>query len=101
MNGIEVKIEPEQINKMVSEAILKSVLGNEVKKVIQDNVDKLSSSFNNPLDKVIQRHIEDMVIKVLREDHKEEITKMIKEALSEKLTGDFIHKIIMAGLKIY
>jgi len=99
--GIEVKIDPEDINKMVSEAILKSALGAEVKEAIQKTLANLNSNFNNPLTKVIERHIEDMVIKVLSEDHREEITKLIKETLSEKLTSDFIHKIVMAGLKEY
>ena len=60
---LNVNIDPEQINKMVADAVLESALGDAVKKVINEQVKKLSSSYNNPLDSVVQQHIADMTPK--------------------------------------
>ena len=98
---LNVNIDPDQINKMVADAVLESALGDAVKNVIDEQVKKLSSSYNNPLDSVVQRHIADMVRATLTAEYTDELRERVHKAVADKMTDDFVSKVIEAGFRNY
>lgn len=98
---LNVAIDPEQINKLVAEAVLQSAIGVQVEKLVKAHVDKLSQSYDNPLDSVIRGHISDLVREVLHKEHGDTLRAKVVEAVSAKITDDFVGKIISNGLSRY
>ena len=98
---LNVDIDPEQINKMVADAVLESALGEAVKKTIAEQVKSISSSYNNPLESVIRKYMQDMVEQVLIKDYGKELKAKVNTAVASKITDDFIGKIIESGFRNY
>lgn len=90
---VNVNIDPEQINKMVSEAILKSTLGNALETAIKKEMASLTGNYNNPLDYTIKQHVSDIVKNILATEYKPKITESLTKALSTKMTDEYIDKI--------
>ncbi|MDP8950117.1 MAG: hypothetical protein M3N00_07730 [Actinomycetota bacterium] len=49
-NGINVNIDPEEVNKAIADAIIQSAIGKKLERVINQEVEKLSRSYNNPIE---------------------------------------------------
>lgn len=98
---LNVNIDPEQINKMVADAVLESALGDAVKKVINEQVKKLSSSYNNPLESVVQQHIVNMIRDTLVTEYADDFKSKVHKAVADKMNDDFVGKVIEAGLRNY
>lgn len=94
---LNINIDPEQINKMVAEAVLNSAIGEQVKVQVQKNVDELGRSYNNPIDDVIKKHVNDLILQCLLQEHAEILKAKIHEALSGKITDEFVNKVMDAG----
>ena len=90
---MELKIEPEAVNKLVADAVLNSAIGESVKKAIEKEVANLTRSYDNPLESVIRNHVAEIARTVLREEHGEFIKERIKEALAAKLSDEFIDSV--------
>ncbi|MEJ1404715.1 MAG: hypothetical protein RPU73_12740 [Candidatus Sedimenticola sp. (ex Thyasira tokunagai)] len=97
MMDLNVNIDPEQINKLVAEAVLNSAIGEQVKAQVQKNVDELGKSYNNPIDAVIKKHINDLILQCLMAEHAELLKAKVHEALSGKITDEFVNKVMDAG----
>jgi len=94
---LNINIDPEQINKMVAEAVLNSAIGEQVKTQVQKNVDELGKSYNNPIDGVIKKHVNDLILQCLMKEHSELLKTKVHEAVSGKITDEFISKVMEAG----
>lgn len=94
---LNINIDPEQINKLVAESVLNSAIGEQVKAQVQKNVDELGKSYNNPIDAVIKRHINDLIIQCLMAEYSEFLKSKVHDALSGKITDDFVNKVMEAG----
>ena len=94
---LNININPEQINKMVAEAVLNSAIGDQVKVQVQKNIDELGKSYNNPIDAVIKKHVNDLILKCLMKEHSELLKTKIHEAVSGKITDEFVNKVMDAG----
>lgn len=94
---LKIDINPEQINKLVAEAVLNSAIGEQVKTQVQKNVDELGRSYSNPIDGVIKRHINDLILQCLMNEHSELLKAKVHEALSGKITDEFVNKVMDAG----
>ena len=94
---LNVNIDPEQINKMVSEAVLESAIGDQVKTQVQKTVDELGRSYNNPIEGVIQQQVADLILQCLMAEHAETLKGKVHEAVSSKITDEFVNKVMEAG----
>lgn len=91
---VKVDINPEDVNRMVVDAILKSTLGKAVQDAVKESVGKISRSYDNPLQRVIEKHIDDVILGVLHSEYKEVMKSKVQEALAGKITDDFVNKIV-------
>ena len=94
---LKIDIKPEHINKMVAEAVLNSAIGEQVEAVVKKNVKELGRGYDNPIDAVVKKHISDLIVSILATEHGEELKKQVKEAVSEKITSEFVSKIVDAA----
>lgn len=98
---LNIQINPEDVNKLVAEAVLKSSIGVQVERIINEHVAKLSQSYNNPIERVVEMEVQRIVVSVLSQNHMEAIKKRVTEALALKLSDEFIGSVIEKGLRNY
>lgn len=90
MSGIEVN--PEQINQMVSEAILKSSIGEALRRAVDKQILSLTASYNNPLEEVIKEHVLLEMRRLITIEYHDKIEAMVKEKITEKVVGDVVNE---------
>ena len=91
---VKVDINSEDVNRMVVDAILKSTLGEAVQEAIKKAVKDISRSYDNPLEAVIKKHIDTVIIGVLHSEYKEVMRSQVQKSLEGKVTDDFVSKIV-------
>jgi len=93
MNGINVNVNPEQVNQVVADAIIKSAIGEHLDKAIKAEVDKLSRSYDNPVQKVVQAEIRDAITNIVHEQYAEKIKMLVAEKVTEQFTEELFEKL--------
>lgn len=95
---IKLDIDAQQINDMVSKAVIESAIGDALKSSIDEQVKKLNRGWDSPLDSIVRQEVQAACFRILREEYKEEIESVVKDKLAEQITGDFIGEIMIAAL---
>lgn len=98
---MEISIDPQAVNQLVADAILKSTLGEAVKKAVEKEVANLTRGWDNPLELVIRNYLAQMARDVLVSDHQEALRQRLSEALATKLSADFIDRVCEAAASKY
>lgn len=91
----EIKVDPETVNKVVSEAIVKSALGVNLEKSINSAMKECVEGYNSPVKKLVERHITEAIQQVLDKDYRD---KIIAE-ISKRLSNEHIDKIVSASVE--
>ena len=91
---MELKIDPAQVEKMLAQMVLESGLAKHLDAAVQRQLGKLSGTWDNPLDKVVEQEIFSIAREVFRESIRETLKEKVKEALNKKIEGDLADKII-------
>lgn len=100
MEPIKVAIDADAINKMVSEAILNSALGDAVKAAIDREVVKVTRAYDNPLDRLVEQEIARLVGQLLRDEYQETLKKQLSAILAERVTSDLICELMYKALNV-
>lgn len=98
---MELKLDPNDVNKLVAEAVLNSAIGEAVKKAVEKEIAKLSGSWDNPLESVVRNHVCDITRDVLNKEHGDAIRERVKAALTSKLSQEFIDRVCEAAASKY
>lgn len=98
---MELKIEPEAVNKLVADAVLNSAIGEAVKKAVEKEIANLSRGYDNPLENVIRNHVAEIARTVLHEEHGEAIKARLSAALAQRLSDDFIDRVCESAAQRY
>ena len=96
---INVNIDAEAINKQITEAVAKSAIGEELKKVVDREVKKISNSYENPLGVVVGREIEKMLRKLIEEEYIGKIKEFVSARMSDEFVKDILDKMWKAYLE--
>lgn len=86
---MELEIKPEDIDRFVKEAVLKSALG----KTISDALAKLFAGYNSPIDDAIKQHVRFIADEVIREKFTGTIRAAIVAHVEKKVTPEIIDEI--------
>ena len=92
MPTIGVNIDADVINKFISDAILKSVIGEQINIIIRERLSDYN--FKNTIGKVIDTTISQLVYKILNEDHGE----IMRKAVLEKVSGEVVSELVGKAL---
>lgn len=98
MADIKVVVDPEDVNKAISEAVMKSIIGEELQKAVKE----LTSSwkFKEVMEKTVGSEIERLVSFSIREKFDSpEVKAQIKAMVVEKLTDETIMKIASSAFE--
>lgn len=90
---LNVSIDPEQINQMVTEAVLQSSIGAAVNTSIENYVKKMSSAYNNPIDDVVKSEVSKAIKKVVEEKMGGVIEAVVREKVTEEFTRNVFDKL--------
>jgi hypothetical protein len=82
--SFEVKLDPEHVNKVVAETIIKAALGQQLEKAIQKSLDDCVNGYNAPVKVLVSQHVNEAIRAVLDRDYREKIIAMIAEKLSKE-----------------
>lgn len=98
---MELKIDPEAVNKFVADAVLNSAIGDAVKKAVENELEKLTSVYNNPFESVVRTHVTGIALTVLREEYDDVIREKVAAALAKSFSTEFINRICDKALERY
>lgn len=89
---IKLDIDPEDINKHVVQAIVDSSIGVQIKRVIEDKIKELDSSWNNPIKLVVEQQIREIAYDVLIKDYREVMEDMIRKQITDEVVSNLMTK---------
>lgn len=89
---LNVDISPEQINQAVADAIIKSAIGDQLQKVIEEEVKKLAQNYNNPIGIVVNRYVHEAIEGIIREKYADRIKELVAEQVTKEFTEDLFSK---------
>lgn len=92
---IEVNINPEDINKAVSDAIIASAIGNRIKAIVEECLKGYNA--NNALERAIRELIGNHVAVVVNRDYSESI----KAFVASKINEDLLSKVTTAAWEAF
>lgn len=90
MEGLNVEVNAEKVNQYLANAILESVLGEEIKKAIKEKL--ADYSLRNTIQASVNSHISKIIYQLLQEEHGEEIKKAVKDKMSEGIVTELASK---------
>ena len=98
---MEINLEPEQINKIISELILKSKIGEEIQKSVDRVLKNLQTTYQNPFDAVITNAIGAQISLLIKDQYSEQIKQVLEKLLKDKLTPEYISEVFQKALHKY
>lgn len=90
---IQIDIKPDDIDKLVKEAIMKSALGDAITKSISS---VLGNSYNNPIETAIKQYVIEVSGKVLREQYESQVREAVTKFIAEKVNGEMLKTVTEA-----
>jgi hypothetical protein len=97
MADIKVELNGDDVNRAIADAIVKSVLGDTITKMVNDYVRGLSNSYENPLKKVIEAEVKNQVTILVTErlpEIRETVAKQLADGVVDKITAAAIEKLL-------
>ena len=93
MADIKVELSGEDINKAIAEAIVKSVLGDTIVKMVNEYVKSISTSYDNPVKKVIEAETKTIISKLLVAH-----IPTIEAEVAKQMTSDVVSRVTANAL---
>lgn len=93
---IKVDLDAHAINAEIQKAIAESAIGEELKRVITESVEKLSKSWDNPIKAVVDRMIMESIRTMIEKDYSEQVKDFVKKSMDEKFMTDMINSLWQA-----
>lgn len=94
MSDIKIELKGEDINAAIAEAITKSVLGDTIVRMVNEYVKGISTSYDNPVKKVIEAEVRALIVKLVDARRPE-----IEASVSQQLTTAAVERVISAGVE--
>ena len=85
--GIEVNVDADAVNKMVTDAILDSAIGKTLREVVEKKVKDLGQSYNNPIELAVDREVQLLVSSLVNEKFKPMIASRVNELVTDELVS--------------
>jgi hypothetical protein len=94
MADIKVELNGEDVNRAIADAIVKSMLGDTIVKMTNEYVRGLSSSWDNPIKKVIEAEVRTQVVDLV----KQSIPK-IQAEVHAQISSELVAKIVSSAIE--
>lgn len=93
---MELKLLPEDIDKLIRETVLKSALGKNIEQVINKAVQDSIDGYNSPIKQLVNEVVRELIKEHLNKD---ENKNLITEAIVRKVTPEAIDSILSYGIQ--
>lgn len=93
---MEIKIDSEMVNQVVTNAIIKSALGQNLEAEINKQIKESISGYRSPVGDLIQKFIREAIQAVLRDNFQEQI----RESIAKTLTNNHVEKLVESAVVI-
>lgn len=87
---LPISIDPDAINKYVADRIIESALGERLQETVSKAIDAFGSYGNDPLKSAVTAEINNQIMVLI----KTEFAPQIQAAVREKMTDDYINKLV-------
>lgn len=91
--NIEVNVDADTVNKMVTDAIMDSAIGKTLREVVEKKVADLGKGYNNPIELAVDREVQLLVTSLVNEKFK----PLIATKVNELMTDELISRISLAA----
>jgi len=91
---LTIEIKPEDIDRLVREAVTKSMIGTS----IQQQVTKVLSGYDSPIDKAIREVVSTVALQLMREKFTEQITTLVTDSMQKKVTKEVLDAIVNTAM---
>lgn len=97
---MDIKIDSEAVNRAVSDAIIKSALGEELEKSITKHIQDSIHGYNSPVRKMVEQEIYKAIHSVLETNFKGAIVQQVAELLSAEHVTKIVHASVAQAMKL-
>ena len=98
---IKVDLSAEDIQRQIVDAIAKSAIGAQLQQVILAEVERLKTSYKNPIEGVVRAEIDKLVQGIVTEQFLPQIKEWITEKITEEFTAEMFTKMWEAFRRQY
>lgn len=93
-----MQLTPEQINVFLSNAVLESNIGEAVKESVEKTLKSLTSSYDNPFDKVVKDQVINLIQEQISSTYRPLIEEQVKTSLQKSLTDRIVGEIVQSAI---
>lgn len=96
---MEITIKPDDVDKLVREAILKSALGEGIAKAVKDLLTPGNGYRATPVEDAIKAYVAQIARDVLTEVYADQIRAEVTKQLAEKVTPQFVEQLSSGSIQ--
>jgi len=85
---VDVNLDADTVNKMVTDAILGSVIGDRLREVVTKQVETIGTGYNDPVKLAVEREVQLLVNNIVNEQFKPMIEAKVRELVTDQLMSD-------------
>ncbi|MHC4621286.1 MAG: hypothetical protein ACYTEQ_26375 [Planctomycetota bacterium] len=86
----EVKIDPQQVNEAIVQAVLESQIGDKVREAASKALEKTGYPARSVIDDVIYQEVKNVTAALVRQEHEDELKRLVRDNLTmEKIEEVF------------
>lgn len=93
-----MQLTPEQVNDFLSKAVLESNIGEAVKDSVEKSLKSLTSSYENPFDKVVKEQVINLIQEQISSTYRPIIEEQVKTSLEKSLTDRIVGEIVNSAI---
>ena len=86
---MEINIQPKDVDRMVKDSILKSMVG----AAINESVSKCFGGYDSPIEREVKKYVGEIVSQLLREKFSAQIKKLVEGFIKERVTNELLQKV--------
>lgn len=89
---IKVDLDADAVNRTVTDAIVNSVIGVEIRKAIEAQMKEFTSTYNNPLHAVVKDQVRSVVERILTVEYRTKIEQSVRELVTDEMISEIAQK---------
>lgn len=89
---VNVEIDQNKINEAVTQAIIESAIGEEMRREIKAYLESAKAAYNNPIKGIIARVVQEEIYKLIVTEWREPLMEEIRKQFTEQVLSEVVSK---------
>jgi hypothetical protein len=90
MDGVNIQIDSDKINEMITSAVVESAIGGHVNNAIKKCLSDFS--FQRAVEDAVSSTIKQIIFSILNNEYKDQIRESVRGKISDKIADDLVGK---------